>query len=119
MADGRTQLLSFAVYGATLILLYPASTIYHRLPLGEVGLRRLRTLDHIAICFLIAGTYTPVAMSRCRTRAAPLFSPEAPATSLSSRCTSLRSEAPAGTPLSACPRPGYTPRRTATPEPAE
>ncbi|CAN5870707.1 hemolysin III family protein [soil metagenome] len=62
MADGRTQLLSFAVYGATLILLYAASTIYHGLPLGEVGLRRLRTLDHIAIYFLIAGTYTPVAM---------------------------------------------------------
>ena len=62
MANGRTQLLSFAVYGATLILLYAASTIYHGLPLGEVGLRRLRTLDHIAIYFLIAGTYTPVAM---------------------------------------------------------
>ncbi len=59
---GRMQLLTFAVYGATLILLYAASTIYHGLPLGEAGLRRLRTLDHIAIYFLIAGTYTPVAM---------------------------------------------------------
>ena len=62
VADGRTQVLAFAVYGATLILLYAASTVYHGLPLGEVGLRRLRTLDHIAIYFLIAGTYTPVAM---------------------------------------------------------
>ena len=62
VADGRTQLLAFAVYGATLILLYAASTIYHGLPLAEAGLRRLRTLDHIAIYFLIAGTYTPVAM---------------------------------------------------------
>jgi hemolysin III len=61
-ADTRTQLLAFAVYGATLMLLYAASTVYHGLPLGEVGLRRLRTLDHIAIYFLIAGTYTPVAM---------------------------------------------------------
>jgi hemolysin III len=61
-ADTRAQLLAFAVYGATLILLYTASTIYHGLPLGEIGLRRLRTLDHIAIYFLIAGTYTPVAM---------------------------------------------------------
>jgi hemolysin III len=61
-ADTGTQLLAFAVYGATLMLLYAASTVYHGLPLGEVGLRRLRTLDHIAIYFLIAGTYTPVAM---------------------------------------------------------
>jgi hemolysin III len=61
-ADTQTQLLAFAVYGATLILLYAASTVYHGLPLGETGLRRLRTLDHIAIYFLIAGTFTPVAM---------------------------------------------------------
>lgn len=61
-ADSRTQLLAFAVYGATLILLYAASTVYHGLPLSPAGLRRLRTLDHIAIYFLIAGTYTPVAM---------------------------------------------------------
>jgi hemolysin III len=62
MADGRAELFSFGVYGATLMLLYAASTIYHGLPLGETGVRRLRTLDHIAIYFLIAGTYTPVAM---------------------------------------------------------
>lgn len=60
-ADTRAELLAFAVYGATLILLYAASTVYHGLSLGSVGLRRLRTLDHIAIYFLIAGTYTPVA----------------------------------------------------------
>jgi hemolysin III len=62
LADGRTQWLAFAVYGATLILLYAASTVYHGLRLSDAGLRRLRTLDHIAIYFLIAGTYTPVAM---------------------------------------------------------
>jgi hemolysin III len=61
LASGRAQLLAFGVYGATLLLLYGASTCYHGLPLGAVGLRRLRTLDHIAIYFLIAGTYTPVA----------------------------------------------------------
>ena len=60
-ASGRAQLLAFGVYGATLLLLYGASTCYHGLPLGAIGLRRLRTLDHIAIYFLIAGTYTPVA----------------------------------------------------------
>lgn len=60
-AETRAELLAFAVYGATLILLYAASTVYHGLSLGAVGLRRLRMLDHIAIYFLIAGTYTPVA----------------------------------------------------------
>jgi hemolysin III len=61
VASGPAQLLAFGVYGATLLLLYGSSTCYHGLPLGDVGLRRLRTLDHIAIYFLIAGTYTPVA----------------------------------------------------------
>ena len=62
LASGPTQLVAFAIYGATLILLYGASTLYHTLPLPERPLRALRTLDHIAIYFLIAGTYTPVAL---------------------------------------------------------
>jgi len=61
-ARGPAQLVAFAIYGATLILLYGASTLYHSLPLPERPLRALRTLDHIAIYFLIAGTYTPVAL---------------------------------------------------------
>jgi hemolysin III len=70
-ADDSTQLLAFAVYGGTLILLYAASTVYHGLPLGQAGLRRLRTLDHIAIYFLIAGTYTPVALITLRESGGP------------------------------------------------
>lgn len=62
LARGPGQLLAFAIYGTTLILLYGASTLYHSLPLSERPLRALRTLDHIAIYFLIAGTYTPVAL---------------------------------------------------------
>jgi len=62
MASGREQVLAFSVYGATLILLYAVSTLYHSLSLPERPLRALRTLDHIAIYFLIAGTYTPVAL---------------------------------------------------------
>jgi hemolysin III len=70
-AGDPTQLLAFAVYGGTLMLLYAASTVYHGLPLGEAGLRRLRTLDHIAIYFLIAGTYTPVALITLRDSGGP------------------------------------------------
>ena len=62
LATGPEKLAAFSIYGATLILLYAASTLYHTLPLSERHLRALRTLDHIAIYFLIAGTYTPIAL---------------------------------------------------------
>jgi hemolysin III len=62
LARGPVDTMAFAIYGATLILLYGASTLYHTLYLPERPLRALRTLDHIAIYFLIAGTYTPVAI---------------------------------------------------------
>lgn len=52
---------SFAVYGATLIFLYLASTFYHAWP-GPRGKRVLQRLDHAGIFLLIAGTYTPVAL---------------------------------------------------------
>jgi len=60
--------MAFGIYGATLILLYAASTLYHMLPLSERPLRALRTLDHIAIYFLIAGTYTPIALITLNSR---------------------------------------------------
>lgn len=56
------HLSAFAIYGATLILLYLASALYHSLPLSERGIRRLLTLDRIGIYLLIAGTYTPLCM---------------------------------------------------------
>ena len=59
---GRAETVAFAVYGGSLILLYAASTLYHALRFPPDRLRPLRTLDHIAIYFLIAGTYTPVAL---------------------------------------------------------
>jgi hemolysin III len=62
MASGPWQLAAFSVYGATLILLYGASTLYHTLSVSDRPLRALRILDHIAIYFLIAGTYTPIAL---------------------------------------------------------
>jgi hemolysin III len=57
VGDARA-VVSSAVFGTTLILLYTASTLYHAIP-GELPKRVLRTLDHIAIFLLIAGTYTP------------------------------------------------------------
>ncbi|MFC4763960.1 PAQR family membrane homeostasis protein TrhA [Dyella koreensis] len=58
MVGDARAVVSSAVFGTTLILLYTASTLYHSIP-GELAKRVLRTLDHIAIFLLIAGTYTP------------------------------------------------------------
>lgn len=51
------KLLSVAVYGATLVLLYSFSALYHSLR-GRAKII-LRELDHHSIYLLIAGTYTP------------------------------------------------------------
>ena len=59
--DSRRLLLSFLIFGGSLILLYLASTLYH-----STKDRRKRfsfkIFDHIAIFILIAGTYTPFAL---------------------------------------------------------
>ena len=52
------HLVSFSVFGASLITLYGASTLYHR-EKDPVIRKKLRILDHAAIYVLIAGTYTP------------------------------------------------------------
>jgi hemolysin III len=56
------HVVSFAIFGASLILLYTASTLYHLLPLSEKGVAVLRRIDHMMIYVLIAGTYTPVCL---------------------------------------------------------
>lgn len=61
-AEGARQATAYAVYGASLVALYVASSLYHGLPVGERGRSRLRRLDHSAIFLLIAGTYTPPAL---------------------------------------------------------
>ena len=52
------QMTGGAVFGASLILLYLASTTYHVVR-REPAKRVLRIIDHSAIYVLIAGTYTP------------------------------------------------------------
>lgn len=60
--DGHAlDVTASAVFGATLILMYTVSTVYHALPV-HVAPRVLSRLDHIAIHLLIAGTYTPFAL---------------------------------------------------------
>jgi hemolysin III len=47
-----------SIFGATLVLMYTASTLYHGIPLPRAK-KVLRIIDHSSIYFLIAGTYTP------------------------------------------------------------
>jgi hemolysin III len=60
-----SDVLASAVYGISLIMLYTASTLYHSIR-AESARRVLRTLDHIAIFLLIAGTYTPFTLIALR-----------------------------------------------------
>lgn len=52
------HIVSFSIYGTSMILLYSASTIYHNSKKPKIRLR-LQIFDHAAIYVLIAGTYTP------------------------------------------------------------
>ena len=51
-------LIGASVFAASMILLYLASALYHALPSGK-GKQVFRVIEHSAIFFLIAGTYTP------------------------------------------------------------
>lgn len=53
--------LSIVIYSITLISMFGVSAVYHYSKNHELK-RKLRILDHINIYFLIAGTYTPVAL---------------------------------------------------------
>lgn len=55
------HIVACSVYGATLIFLYLASTLYHSVQHPQAK-RVLRIIDHSAIFLLIAGTYTPFAL---------------------------------------------------------
>ncbi len=51
--------VSLSIYGASLILLFTASSTYHMVKARPKIIEILRKLDHSAIYLLIAGTYTP------------------------------------------------------------
>ncbi len=59
------HIVACSIYGATQILLYAASTLYHSVPVSRAK-AVLRHFDHAAIFLLIAGTYTPFALVNLR-----------------------------------------------------
>ncbi|MFP3581697.1 hemolysin III family protein, partial [Arthrobacter sp. SIMBA_036] len=59
------HVVAASIYGASLILLYTASTLYHAFPWPRIK-AVFQQLDHAAIYILIAGTYTPFALINLR-----------------------------------------------------
>ncbi|PAB57974.1 PAQR family membrane homeostasis protein TrhA [Anaeromicrobium sediminis] len=59
------HVVSFSIYGATLVILYLASTLYHSFKRGKVK-DLFQIFDHSAIYLLIAGTYTPIVLNPLR-----------------------------------------------------
>lgn len=61
------KIVSFSIYGTTLLVLYSFSTLYHWLPQEAGGKNQLfRKLDHLSIYLLIAGSYTPFCLVTIR-----------------------------------------------------
>ncbi len=57
--------ISSAIYGASLIILYTMSSVYHGLHIN-MGKKVMQVMDHCMIYLLIAGTYTPIALVAMR-----------------------------------------------------
>ncbi|MBE7028853.1 MAG: hemolysin III family protein [Clostridia bacterium] len=55
-----------AIFGASMTVMYTISAIYHLLSPKLTGKKVMQVLDHCTIFFLIAGTYTPVALCSIR-----------------------------------------------------
>lgn len=58
--DGAGKVISLAIYGISLVLLFSASATYHMVSARPKVVEVLRKFDHAAIFLLIAGTYTPI-----------------------------------------------------------
>jgi hemolysin III len=59
------HLVSFSIYGVTLILLYLSSTLYHSFSRPRIK-NLFARFDHVSIFLLIAGTYTPILLTSIR-----------------------------------------------------
>lgn len=62
LPSGSAAVVGVSVFGATMMILYLASTLYHAFPHSRTK-RIFRIFDHGAIFLLIAGTYTPFTLT--------------------------------------------------------
>jgi hemolysin III len=59
------HIVSYSIYGVTMLLLYTSSTLVHAFPEGKVK-DLFETFDHSSIYLFIAGTYTPILLTVLR-----------------------------------------------------
>ena len=62
LAGNVPSIIGSAIYGATMIILYSVSSVYHGLR-PSIGKKVMQIIDHCTIYFLICGTYTPILLS--------------------------------------------------------
>lgn len=60
------HVVSFSIFGASMILAYAASTVYHLIPKTWRARKIFQKIDHAMIYVLIAGTYTPICLTVLR-----------------------------------------------------
>lgn len=65
MQGDAWKIVASAIYGASMIVLYTASTLYHSLSKTKAA-PKLNMFDHISIYYLIAGSYTPFMLVNLR-----------------------------------------------------
>ena len=63
--DNTWAIVSTAIYGASMILMFTISSVYHGMK-PNMGKKVLQVIDHCTIYFLIAGSYTAVVLSALR-----------------------------------------------------
>ena len=61
-ARGALAVTAVALFGASMVLLYTMSCVYHALSPGLKGKKVLRVLDHCTVFLLVLGTYIPVSL---------------------------------------------------------
>lgn len=62
---GTWYIVSFTIFGASLVILYLGSTLYHSIT-NKTAKKVFRRIDHSSIYILIAGTYTPFTLTILR-----------------------------------------------------
>jgi len=67
------HIVSFALFGATMIMVFLASALYHLITASPKTTEVLRKIDHIAIYIFIAGCYTPICLVPLRGGMGPLL----------------------------------------------
>jgi hemolysin III len=56
------HIVAVSIFGASLVMMYGVSALYHASTLSERGLGHFQRIDHVMIYVLIAGSYTPICL---------------------------------------------------------